>query len=70
MQYHNCLTVEANMRMLLLSQILKIVAEMLHNTILLTVFVLKIILGWPQSSFGFFRNILRKIPNEIFGPTQ
>ena len=38
MQYHNWLNVEANMRILLLSQILKIVAKMLHNTILLFLF--------------------------------
>ena len=43
MQYHNRLNVEANMRILLLSQTLKIFAKMLHNAILLTVFVLDII---------------------------
>ena len=25
------------------------------------------ILSWPKSSFGFFRNILWKSPNELFG---
>ena len=25
------------------------------------------ILGWPKSSFGFFRTIVWKNPNELFG---
>ena len=25
------------------------------------------LLGWPKTAFGFFRNILRKNPNEFFG---
>ena len=35
--------------------------EMLY---LITLFV---VLDWPESSFGFFRNILRKNPNTLFG---
>lgn len=29
--------------------------------------VYSLILGWPKSSFKFFRNILWKNPNELFG---
>ena len=43
----------------------------LHNTKVQGKATSADVLGWPKSSFGFFCNIFRKNPNDLFGqPTE